>query len=114
LPWPVYQVLIRIPVPGGAPAAQLLLGTTAGGGIGPGLSADAIITVGRVAGALAVPNDALVRRARGELSVAVLRQGEWRMVPVQVGLLGDHYAQIRRGLREGEIVRLTPGVPGAR
>ncbi len=105
-PRPVYQVLIRIPTAGGA--------TTAGGGIGPGLSALAVITVGRVAGALAVPNGALVRSRRGEFSVAVLRQGEWRMVPVQVGLLGDDYTQIRGGLREGEIVRLTPGVPGAR
>jgi hypothetical protein len=104
-PWPVYQALIWISLP-----AQ----TAAAAGVEPGLAAHVAITVGRAAHVLAVPNDALVRSARGELSVAVLRRGGWRMVPVQVGLLGDHYTQVRRGLQEGEVVRLTPGVPGAR
>lgn len=111
-PWPVYRVLIQIA--GGEPMAPSMPGMTTSGGIGPGLSSDAVITVGRLARALAVPNNTLVRSARGEFSVSVLRQGEWRMVRVQVGLLGDEYTEIRDGLREGEIVQLTPGVPGAR
>jgi HlyD family secretion protein len=67
--------------------------------------------------ALIVPRTALFRSREGDWQVFVIRAGRARLQSVEVGLMTDLQAEIRRGLQDQERVVLAPEtdlVEGAR
>jgi HlyD family secretion protein len=58
--------------------------------------------------ALVIPRSALFRGPAGDWHVFVVRDGQARLVSVEVGLLNDEAVEIRAGLTENEPVVLAP------
>jgi HlyD family secretion protein len=52
--------------------------------------------------------DARTRRAAEVEGVFVIREGKAHFVPVDVGIAGDRYFEVRRGLKPGDIVAAGP------
>lgn len=77
----------------------------------PGLSADVEVLVGRRAGVLLVPSQAVLG-ARGQQTLFVVESGRARRRPIQVGAAGWNAVEVVVGVREGERVIVTPDAPG--
>lgn len=77
----------------------------------PGMSAQAEIILETLPDVLSVPLAAVFEQD-GAAVVYCLRQGEFARVPVELGRRNATDAEIRAGLREGEVVALRP--PGRR
>ncbi|MBL0161101.1 MAG: efflux RND transporter periplasmic adaptor subunit [Bryobacterales bacterium] len=71
----------------------------------PGANINARIRAQVVEGALTIPKAAL-RRENGELGVFVLQSGRVAWRPVQVGISSETRAEIRSGLKSGDLVAL--------
>lgn len=77
------------------------------GRLRPGMTADVRIVAERRAGALTVPNDAVVEQ-EGKQGVFVIDQGQARFKPVRTGLTSKNRLEIREGLQAGEQVAVGP------
>lgn len=75
----------------------------------PGASARAEIVVTNLADALTVPLQA-VTTVKGKQVCYVQNGGDLVAVPVSVGNFNDQFIEIRSGLKEGDLVALTPPV----
>lgn len=73
------------------------------GQLRPGMQANAQISAGSAEGVLLVPVEALFDED-GQNMVEVLKDGVVKMIPVQVGLINNRYAEITEGLSEGDEV----------
>ena len=81
-----------------------------------GQSATALVTTAEAAGALYVPTSALRSGPEGTYTVEVRNGTGTQARPVQVGIRGDRYVQIRSGLTTSDQVVVTPSTgasPGA-
>jgi len=78
----------------------------------PGMTASCDFLVRSVEDVLRLPNRA-VQRDRGEQSVLVQRDGELTQIPLEVGLVGDEWTEIRGGLAEGDVVVSAINVAGS-
>jgi membrane fusion protein, macrolide-specific efflux system len=65
---------------------------------------------GEVKDVLAIPAEAVTRDDTGRTVVRVLRNDEWQVAVVEVGLTDGNFTEIRSGLQEGDTVQ----VPAAR
>lgn len=92
-------------------------------GLRVGMSVQTTIDVHRVDDVLAVPVQALDEASDGTYTVTTVdARGTTKTVDVQVGLIGDSYAEITNGLSAGDVVVIgtaaagstviTPGFPG--
>lgn len=79
----------------------------------PGMSADVEIITGRARSVLVVPAQTIIDRGTEQI-VYVVDNGRARQRRVEVGLFNWNFAEIKAGLKEGEIVIFTPDVPGFR
>lgn len=71
----------------------------------PGANINARIRAQVVEGALTIPKAAL-RRENGELGVFVLQDGRVAWRPVEIGSSSETRAEVRRGIKPGELVAL--------
>ena len=69
-----------------------------------GLNATVDVIGGRAEGALLVPVEALRELSPGEYAVFVMEDGDLKLRMVQIGLMDFTYAEIRSGLKLGDIV----------
>lgn len=69
----------------------------------PGMSGTVAVTVERREGAAAVPSEAVVSSG-GSLYVYVVESGRAVRRPVEVGLQGDGWTEVLRGVEPGEVV----------
>lgn len=76
--------------------------------LGHGFQFDATIVLWSTGNALRVPIGALFRAPDGGWRVFVLDQGRARQRAVEIDHLTDEFAEVRRGLKEGEAVVLNP------
>jgi macrolide-specific efflux system membrane fusion protein len=90
--------------------AQLTL-TSPPGGLRPGQSASAVITVAEATNALNVPA-AAVQTVGNTNSVTVQVNGQDERRAVQVGVRGESTVEITSGLNEADRVVLTAASPG--
>ena len=76
----------------------------------PGMNAECEFIISEVKNVLQVPNEAL-KDTDGEYTVQQLVAGKPQDKPVEVGLAGPEYTEIRSGLEEGEEVITKTIVP---
>ncbi|MGQ9729950.1 MAG: efflux RND transporter periplasmic adaptor subunit [Candidatus Zipacnadales bacterium] len=69
----------------------------------PGMTAEASIIIDQVSNVLACPNEALFEQ-QGQSFVEVLEGGKPVQTPIEVGLEGFEWTEIKSGLREGQEV----------
>lgn len=74
----------------------------------PGQKAHVAAKIGEARDVLAVPGEAVDRDRSSRPLVKVLRGGQWRPVPVEIGVSDGHYTEVRSGLRQGETIQVTP------
>ncbi|MFH0964017.1 MAG: efflux RND transporter periplasmic adaptor subunit [Planctomycetota bacterium] len=79
-------------------------------GLKPGMSAQVRIIVAELPSVLSVPIQAVVTR-RGRTVCYVLASTKPVETPVEVGYISDSFAEIRSGLKEGDVVLLAPPAP---
>ncbi|MCJ7751448.1 MAG: efflux RND transporter periplasmic adaptor subunit [Armatimonadetes bacterium] len=92
----VTTVLVKVRIEGADPRVK------------PGMTASCDFVVMEAKDVLRLPNR-VVQRERGEAGVLVQRGTEPTRVPVEVGVVGDEYTEIREGLKEGdEVVVAAP------
>jgi HlyD family secretion protein len=72
----------------------------------PGMVARCLVTGSRVTGSLVVPVDAVRTDEQGTFVLVVPRFGRVSRRPVDIGSTTSQMAEVRRGLREGERVRV--------
>ncbi|MFZ5832458.1 MAG: efflux RND transporter periplasmic adaptor subunit [Planctomycetota bacterium] len=77
-------------------------------GVGVGYRVRARIITAEQSGALTIPRSALLRSNDGRWQVFLVREGEARLQPVEVGLMNDELVEIRGGLGEGDLVVTAP------
>jgi HlyD family secretion protein len=70
----------------------------------PDMTVSVNVEVGRRAGALVLPADALRESAAGEPWVLAVRGGRTERRPVAVGLKGEGLVEVRGGVAEGDVV----------
>lgn len=70
-----------------------------------GMTANATVTVSKVAGALSVPNLA-VSHSAGQAFVLVYAGGQQVQTPINTGVVGDSYTEVTGGLNDGEQIVL--------
>jgi len=87
----VTTVLVKVRIEGADPRVK------------PGMTASCDFVVMEAQDVLCLPNRA-VQRERGESGVLVQRGDELTRIPVEVGIVGDEYTEIREGLKEGDEV----------
>ena len=66
------------------------------------------IKTGEVKNVIAVPSEAVEKDSTGKPIVKVLKDGKWMPTIVEVGLSGAGYTEIKSGLKEGDVVQVTP------
>ena len=106
----VIQVDPSLNTQGGVSTVQGLVRLDAGGidGLLIGMNAAVDVVGGRAEGVPLVPIEALRELGPGEFAVFVLRDGEPRLRPVEVGLMDFTFAEIVSGLEVGETI--TTGI----
>lgn len=72
----------------------------------PNMSAQLTVIVGRQGKVLAVPLEALIQEG-GEAFVFMEEEGRYRRVPVSLGLKDDRSAEVKGGLKAGDVVVTT-------
>jgi len=79
------------------------------------MTVTATITTGERRGALAIPNDAIHAGPANRARVLVVRLGRAVEREIELGLRGLTMTEVTRGLSNGDLVVLTPGItPGQR
>ena len=73
-----------------------------------GMTATVDIIGGQAKGVVLVPVEALHEQAPGKYAVFVMENGEQKLRPVEVGLMGFSFVEIKSGLKVGEIVITSP------
>jgi len=73
-----------------------------------GMTAAVDINGGQAKGVLLVPVEALHEQAPGRFAVFVLENGEQILRPVEIGLMDFSFAEVKSGLKVGEVVILGP------
>jgi HlyD family secretion protein len=76
-----------------------------------GMTATVDVIGGQAQGAIIVPVEALHKQSLGQYDVFVMENGEQKMRPVVVGLMGFSFVEIKSGLHVGEIVVTSPVNP---
>ena len=66
-----------------------------------------IITAER-SGALVIPRSALFRGADGQWQVFVIRDGDARLQPIEIGLMNDEQVEVQSGVAADELLVLAP------
>lgn len=79
-------------------------------GIKPGMSADIEIITDTLKGILSVPANAVVER-KGKKMIFIIDGKRARLVPVEIGLSTWNYVEIKKGLKEGDMIITNPDVP---
>jgi len=70
----------------------------------PGMQAEAYIEAGNVKNVLLVPLEAIFQEGRDYFVEVLESDGTVRVVPVQIGLMGEYEAEVKSGLEEGQLV----------
>lgn len=77
----------------------------------PGLSADVEIIAGEAKNVIVVPSQAMIEK-EGEVFVYVSEGGKAKKKKVTAGIHNWNFTEIKEGLKEGDIVIITPDKPG--
>ncbi len=77
----------------------------------PGLSADVEIIAGEAKNVIVVPSQSVIEK-EGEVFVYVSEEGRAKKKKVTAGIHNWNFTEIKQGLKEGDIVIITPDKPG--
>jgi RND family efflux transporter MFP subunit len=77
----------------------------------PGLSADIEIITGEAKNVLVVPSQSVIEKEGGTF-VFIAENGAARQRKVVIGIRNWNFTEIKQGLKQGEIVIITPDRPG--
>lgn len=83
------------------------IGFGSGGGVRPGISANARILVASVKGAVAVPVSAVFIEESGRFVFVRGPRGDWERRSIEAGLSDAGWTEVTKGLAEGDVVSLV-------
>lgn len=79
-------------------------------GIKPGMSADIEIVIDTLKNVIYVPAHTVIER-KGKKMVYIIDGKRARLIPVEIGMGTWNYIEIKKGLKEGDIIVMNPDAP---
>jgi macrolide-specific efflux system membrane fusion protein len=90
----------------------VILGLRSHDGLRPGMSVSARVIVRRARDVVRIPQQAVVDRGGGSSVTVRTASGALRPRPVELGLAGATFVEVRSGLRAGERILVPQGGGG--